>query len=267
MDRRRSEECEHVAHATTDRGCFHYTDGDFAYAARHRLGLKPHALFPTNACCGVRTALTSDHYQWCKKLRGSYVTDRHNTLRDTLMTLAHEAGCRAWAEPRVQPEARYAASRRRLGIDDGKDVDLRVDLLINGKLPDTRCMVDISIIHTASPSYVKDGKKGRFAAEREKDKERKYGDYASECGFELVPFVLESHGKLGAQAIALLHTLAEESSKEEAIVNAFFRRALTACSFALQRGNAHIYSMGVLRQRNARMRGKATLRQASLSLA
>ena len=50
-------------------------------------------------------------------------------------------------------------------------------------------------------------------------------------------------------------------------MNAFFRRALAACSFALQRGNAHIYSMGVLRQRNARMRGKATLRQASLSLA
>ncbi len=62
---------------------------------------------------------------------------------------------------------------------------LRADIAVNGRLDETCCLIDIAVIHTASPSYIKDGKTGKHAADRETQKRFQYRNYKGEI--PLVP--------------------------------------------------------------------------------
>ena len=65
-------------------------------------------------------------------------------------------------------------------------------------------------------------------------------------GIPFVPFVLETHGGWGPAGLDFLRQLGREFSGDEEKQIAFYVRAISACWFALQRGNAHI-QMGTLR--------------------
>ena len=70
----------------------------------------------------------------------------------------------------------------------------------------------------------------------------------------LVPFVLESHGGWGKAAQDFLHQLsleAAEGDEEQAL--AYYVRSMRACSFAVQRGNAHVMGTGVMQTRARRV--------------
>ena len=142
------------------------------------------------------------------------------------------------------------ASNRDEGEGEGKLEELenlRPDLAVNGRLIATQCMIDVSVVHTASPSYIANGRGGHFAKDRETSKRKRYELAAMAWGFPFVPFVLETHGGWGPAGLDFLRQLGREFSGDEEKQIAFYVRAISACSFALQRGNAHIQMMGTLR--------------------
>jgi hypothetical protein len=88
-----------------------------------------------------------------------------------------------------------------------------------------RIMIDVSVITPTCESYIRNGKQGKHAADREKQKTDKYDAFARALGYRFVPFVLESYGRVGKQARALLRLLADEHSNDPDVANSFFVHA------------------------------------------
>ena len=82
---------------------------------------------------------------------------------------------------------------------------MRMDLVLH--FVTGRVWVDVSIVNPQVKSYV--GKKGRDR--REKDKEAKWSKLSKDNGCRFVPFVMDTFGALGEQAIGLLSLIAKEA--------------------------------------------------------
>ena len=105
--------------------------------------------------------------------------------------------------------------------------------------------VDVSVVHSTSPSYLETSKTPAGLIEkREADKKRVYKEQEEKTGNRVVPFVVDSFGRWGKEALSFLHTVAAEyfGTKEEQA--AFYRRSFRALAISLQRGNANILRGG-----------------------
>ena len=164
--------------------------------------------------------------------------------------LIEQAGCAAHRQPSSPLTTNHTLLAA--GQED-PEPEVRADIAVNGRLEETCCLLDISVIHTPSPSYILNGRTGKHADHREQQKRLKYRKYKTEL--PLVPFVLESHGGWGKAAQDFLHQLsleaAEGGDEEQAL--AYYVRSMRACSFALQRGNAHVMGTGVMQTRARRV--------------
>ena len=105
--------------------------------------------------------------------------------------------------------------------------------------------MDVSVVHSTSPSYLETSKTPAGLIEkREADKKRVYKEQEEKTGNRVVPFVVDSFGRWGKEALSFLHTVAAEyfGTKEEQA--AFYRRSFRALAISLQRGNANILRGG-----------------------
>ena len=219
-------------HQTRSEPRYYMSDQDMAIALSFRLGLRPARVAQLARCrlssCKCETP-PFDHAMVCPGIVGGEGTVRHNFVLNDLCTTARRAGCGVWEEPAiVGPGDRRDARTQRGTRPDA------IITFIHGRI-----MIDVSIIHTTSPSYL-ERKQPASAADREHEK-REWMEWVAHrdgCTFE--PFVMESYGTFGARAFKLLRKIANHSSQDTNLRNSFYRDAVASLSIALQRGNANM---------------------------
>jgi hypothetical protein len=115
--------------------------------------------------------------------------------------------------------------------------------------PDAQCggrdgtiyHIDVSVIHPPSPSYLP---AGQYAKDQEKRKRDKHEADAMALDRTFIPFVLETFGTWGEEAVKFIRILADNFSDDEDVADAFNNEATAAISFALQVGNAFVAGVG-----------------------
>ena len=73
-----------------------------------------------------------------------------------------QSGARAVRQPNL-PDTNLSLSHRlalAAGEQEEEETKLRPDLLVQGRLPETECMIDVAVVHPSSPSYVKNDGQG-----------------------------------------------------------------------------------------------------------
>jgi hypothetical protein len=216
---------------------FRLGDADFRAALRHQLGV-PH--LPANAVdveCECRQPLRADdphHAMTCSKLCG-VMTLRHNLFVESVRRIAHRAGVASSVEPPLRhlPGARAARA--------AATPQARGDILL--ALNEGLTVVDVSFIHPAATTYVRDAQTaGGAAARRDREKEARYRS-ADPTGYKFVPVSVETYGRLGKPALQLLTSLASAAAANGVVErDRFVENAMRQLSITLRRGNGAMFS-------------------------
>lgn len=209
-------------------------NASFSAACRLRLGLAP--CDDLRFCvCGANLRQHPLHFLSCSTLR-PLATARHDRLLQILARTGRQCGTTVQVEPSLGASS-----------DDGARADGHFFFT------SVTVFIDVSVVHPAAPSYVKQGHRFLSAASRrEKQKEDLYLDRAKLAGGLFFPFVLDSFGALGKKAVSFLSRLRDEAVdnglKEVSGIstNSFLYRSLSIC---LQAGNAAILLDGARRAR------------------
>ena len=106
------------------------SDRDYRYAARHRLGLRPHDDMPRICTCNELLEHDPAHFHSCHRLMPCAITARHDAIVQVLAGMFRRVGD-------VRVEVKCAGETR-----------LRPDLEII--LPDRALLVDVAMVHPAS---------------------------------------------------------------------------------------------------------------------
>jgi hypothetical protein len=253
-------------------------NNQFILAIKHRLDLPPTNNQPTHCACKAQLTPQPSHYHSCTLLKRTANTTRHNIILNTLATLAREAGCTVYVEPNThthfssyslssptQPTQQTQPTRPTQPTQQtqqtyGNNARLRPDALFitsHGSV-----LVDVSVAHPLSPSYVHTASMHNLATAkaREKQKTTKYAQLAQKESSSFVPFVLESYGAIGKSALSFLRMLAREAETNHATSSHrhFLRHAKQCISAALQRGNAIIAQCGTAMTTQHQATGRAT---------
>jgi hypothetical protein len=254
-------------------------DADFVASGRHRLGLPMVPAFvdglPARCHCGG-DAGRGDHAMTCVQLAGLRAM-RHDRVVAALRLTIGYAGLACVTEPRLTPSylavpaapGPAAAGSAALGsaalgpAEPGlaapggaaggvappastrpAPVNARADILV--VMPQTNALhVDVSVTHPAADTYVAAAAEapGAAAATRDRRKEAHYLLRGFDHGFELVPFSLETYGRLGEPAMRFLSTLAATAAASGRVSQrAFLEGALRLVSVALCKGNGRMYT-------------------------
>ena len=210
-----------------------FTDEEFGYAVRHRLGLSYSDGLPPQCACGEDLEADPSHFHACPPLRGSVVRIRHDQVVKILAQLFRQVGAVVHVEPRIYGSAR-----------------IRPDLDIT--LPDRSLMVDVCIGHPAAQSRTSVVPRATLEA-AEKIKFDRYADLAKRYGAEFIPFALETYGTFSSNASRLLKILKAASGAYSAPIPAssLGSYAVQVLSAGLQRGNALICKKGCIEARAA----------------
>jgi hypothetical protein len=210
-------------------------NGDYQAAVRNLLMLPAVSYDSLDSCaCGIDLRSDPCHFQSCPRLRRRSILVRHNQVAQALVSLARLGQMAVRREPSYR-------------LDDADGID-RPDLTIVG----VGCcyLVDVSITHAASPSYVSSGISPQKLIERvEHEKHKKYDGLAAKAKSTLVPFVLTSAGELSERAHQFVKELVRvyahpgDSNYE---YNAALHLALRRISVALHIGNATVLREGAL---------------------
>lgn len=88
--------------------------------------------------------------------------------------------------------------------------------------------VDVSVVHPAAPSYVKQAHRALSAAlTREKQKDSLYQQRATSQGASFFPFVVETFGAFGKKAQSFISKLQDESLADSLPVKSYLTRAIS----------------------------------------
>jgi hypothetical protein len=200
----------------------------YALAFRLRLGLPPQDDLPLECKCGAILASDPDHFLSCKLLRRTIVTTRHDLIVRSLASFIRSAGGAVYVEPKF------------LG-------SLRPDAKVY--FPSHSATVDVSITHPSCPSYALQGSKSPLAVAklRESIKHNKYDAQALAEGTPFTPFVMETFGGLGKEAVGFIKKISyaySELSPFPVRRGAFASLITRSLSILLQRGNALVQLAG-----------------------
>jgi hypothetical protein len=208
------------------------TDNHFRMAARLRLGLPPQDDLPRQCSCQAVLQQDPLHFFSCGKLKQSAMTMRHDLIVRTLSRYVQRAGGSCYVEPKF-----YL----------GKRPDVHIFF------PSSRTMVDVSVIHPGAPSFARQAHVPLSAAHlRERQKISKYRKVAEGESAMFVPFVLESWGGFGTQALKFVSDVASLARENLSLAQSEpdFRGSMVRClAIALQVGNAHVALCGSLMSR------------------
>ena len=208
------------------------SDNHFRMAARLRLGLPPQDDLPRQ--CSCKSVLQEDplHFFSCEKLRQTAMTMRHDLIVRILSRFVQRAGGSCYVEPKFY---------------SGKRPDVHI------YFPSSRTMVDVSVIHPAAKSYARRAHVPLFAAHtRETAKTSKYRKVAETESAFFVPFVLESFGGFGTQALKFVSDVASLAKENLSLAQSepdFRGSMVRSIAIALQAGNAHVALSGSLSSR------------------
>jgi hypothetical protein len=238
-----------------------YSMSDLAYrlACRHRLGLLPFDDLRSKACvtCARRNIETPtlladpDHAHSCTLQEGTSVKFRHDTSKMVVAGLSRSCGGHVIVEPQFPPRlvTELDGATGRPNTVARPPIGIHGDLLI---VHNNTCqLIDFTVARptqmTLLRGNVTDAGKtftqpliAAAAAEK-----RKHGTYDAECavhGWKLVPFVMESTGALGTEALQLLERMSAHCTDRSP--SDFLLHAHRMLSVALQSGNAHVASQG-----------------------
>ena len=203
----------------------------FVSGMRHRLGLSHMPANARGVRCSCKMPIEPDdtnHAMTCQHL-GGMMTLRHDILKETVRRICQRAGVASSAEPMTRRlQAAAPASQR----DESRGDILMV-------MPDALQVVDISVIHPAAISHrdTAAAAAGNAAAKRDREKRHRY-QLADPTGYAFTPFSVESFGRLGKPAMAMLKQLADNAGSAGSVrTDDFITNALREISVALVRGN------------------------------
>ena len=229
------------------------SNGQFKSGVRYYLGLSPAPVDPgTLRCeCGVSLS-TPDHAQTCSKLSGARI-GRHDIGENCWYRGMHRAGLAACK----QPTNRHLESDQEKRVAPGtKGFGKRGDIL--GVSLDRMVEMDYTVVLCTGETARKTGahtEAGKCAKAREKQKCNHHAKGGT-TGYDFVPIVIETHGRLGEAAKAEIKYLADVASSGGRVDRgAFIRNFKTELSVAHVKGNALVFQacFGQL----ARITGKA----------
>jgi len=203
------------------------SDSHYALAYRLRLGLPPQDDLPLTCKCGTLLAPDPNHFLSCKLFRRTIVTTRHDLLVRTLATFIRAAGGAVYVEPKFFGSLRP---------------DAHVYFAVES------CTYDCSVTHPASPHLSLQGSKTPLAVAklRETAKHRKYDAQAAKERIKFYPFVMETFGGVGKEAVAFIKKISNlhyEHSPVPVHRNALSSFIFRSLSIILQRGNALVQLM------------------------
>jgi hypothetical protein len=224
--------------------------GEVRTSLCHRLGL---SMMPPNAptlLCSCGAALngnTADLAMRCSSL-AALTTLRHDILKGILRRVVHRAGIASTLEPPLRRLPGLAEGASTSADGASIRVEARGDILL--ALPQGITIADVSIIDPPSINTLPAAAAtaGAAAARRNQQKRAAYSRVELN-GYTFVPFSMESYGRLGQPAMALLHRLGDEATGSGEVSRAsFVAGALREISIGLCRGNFLLYrgSIGVL---------------------
>ena len=139
--------------------------------------------------CGAKLADPSEcaHVHHCKLVKPVPCTIRHNTVVSALASVIRAAGLSPIVEPRRMPSSE----------DDKKRKRLRPDIMVYGHME--TLLIDVSLVHPQSPSYVRAHKdddtrrEQRIIQRRDQQKRDKYRLLAKlHDNGRVVPFVVDA---------------------------------------------------------------------------
>jgi hypothetical protein len=172
-------------------------------------------MLPPNApavqcCCGAALRHTDfDHALRCSAL-SSQLTLRHDILKRILRRAVHRAGIASTLEPALSRLPGLAAGAGTSADRSPIRVEARGDVLL--AMPQGIAIADVSIIHPTSLNTLSRAAATAGAARphigtgRNK---RPMPEWSPMNGYSFVPFSVESYGRLGQPAMALLHSLGD----------------------------------------------------------
>ena len=161
---------------------------------------------------------------------GSLITTRHNMVLHNIVKLCRQIQFHCNLEPTFR-DIRNARNR--------PDATL-----ISGTPLIQSTMIDVSIIHPGSNSYVNNIGQNKLgcASKREKDKINKYQEIAYSEHMKFIPLVMESSGAFGKYFIDFINQLSTQVADQRIMSSKQFRHyAHSTIAFTLQRGNSIIY--------------------------
>jgi hypothetical protein len=233
-------------------------------AIRHRLGLLPFDSLARQSCvCKARTvqrfADDPDHFHSCSRHRRNCVTVRHNNLCSVLMDLAHLVGFHAVREPNAHVRPPEIAA---LPANSEK-YNQHADLLLLKH--DLKLYIDVTVVRPSSTTVLKNHPRIEntplvATIHTAKTKHTKYDAIARVNDYTMIPFVLESYGGFGKEAVKLLLTLAGHS--KEYTPKQFLTHAYHRLSVALQSSNANL-ALQAMQQFNLEQHSGSPLRHAA----
>ena len=188
-------------------------DGAFRASVKRRLGM---SAMPTGclharcACNKPATELGPAHPLNCNRVRG-LVVQRHDQVAAAIKRAMTRAGLSAVLEPHLsafggRPAAEQLRRRREARDADESD-EARGDVLCVDEMGET-LVVDVVVVNVLSSNYVAAAaaEDGAAAARKDAEKTAKYAA-RGDAGYKFVPFSVESLGRLGKPALALLTKL------------------------------------------------------------
>ena len=198
----------------------------FIVAAQQRLALS----FPRPMRCNCDlTKLVHDaqHAHVCPFIRKNAGYLRHQMVLSGLREACNECA----APNTIRDHSLKRAQNER---------EIQPDLFVHKG--NASFMIDVSVVHPAADSYARGASRvATYAARlRENDKTRKYKALADRNGFTFVPFVMETTGAMGAEALRFLSMLSEDADHPAS----FLRNAKRRLAIALQRGNFRVVREG-----------------------
>ena len=216
-------------------------------AVKYLLGLSPYTDTPPCCFCGEPMADDPWHPIHCTFQASHGKSSQHNQIRDKL----HEA-CGDIGLGNARKEAgEYEATTGR-----------RPDVIVT--FDDAVHTVDVSGIDPCCNSYVQQAARHTLhaAKDRETSKKRDYALLVQLFGHRFSPFVFETHGGLGPEAVAFVDLLCEHARTRpgEDVSGPFRFHLLSAISIIIQRANAQLihdaYKQSRTRAEATRMSGR-----------
>jgi hypothetical protein len=174
------------------------------------------------------------HWLSCARLVGVTRIFRHNLIMRVLIHFLSMMGCAVVAEPRIS------------GFNEHGDI-----LAIFPSGP--RFLIDVRVTTPTCRSYLAKAQvQGAVAQQHELEKLNKHGVQAAAAHATFVPFVVESYGTFGNEAVKFIKLMAEEvagatlRSPSDKAVQAFRAEITASVAVALHRGNAACLHRGSL---------------------
>jgi hypothetical protein len=224
------------------------TDKQANIVIRLWLGLDPLPNLHLVSCplCHRDMKMDQWHAFSCVKIRRKAVTTRHDSAAQLLARYARSNGALARIEPKDEASL----------VPDGEII-----------LPTTTDLFDVSGTHPAAQSYRVNNARhpGAAIVARARSKNNKYLAYASNLGARFVPFVIDTYGWLGKDALRLVKDIENDAFHPRLGLPACTR--ITSSNFLeLLAVDWQKHNANIIFQWNAMIRS-ARLRTASISTA